>query len=362
MRRQPKVKLSSLPSPIKADELIRCLRTDLSDEAAYLIRRLAAERLTIKEIIAELIAQGFRQQMPDESALVKQIHDTRYKKLHHQEQQRHGKVFGHWHGEWYVFSSVADPKIAPPIKYGNAKLDAGRSQFVSITEDILKHSPPLTLGQLIEGVMSHPQYQGPKKPLSLIRTRVDNAIRHNDWLFEKKLDRRGLIPDRYARWGLVGEIKKPSRRVPQKDILYREMRGQKVIKGWTLDELVCLVQTPELGFGYCQKADEDCVKAFLISRLRAKNETRFQRLGTGYQVRYRALPIGRTKIPSTPADWDLLVNDICRDLRLDHYETIEEGARKHAYLFGWDTLLLPSALITNEVYKALDRRLNPKKQ
>ena len=102
MPRKPKPRHSSLQSPITADQLIECLRSDLSAEAHYLINRLATKRLTIHEIIADLIKQGFRKGKVKEQRLIKQLHDTRYKKLRYKKMQRHGKVFGFWHGEWYV--------------------------------------------------------------------------------------------------------------------------------------------------------------------------------------------------------------------------------------------------------------------
>lgn len=356
MPRRTLRRISSLSSPIEASELIGCLRADLSDEAHYLISRLSVDRLTIFEIIDELIEQGYRDGTVNESELIKQLHSTRYKKLRYRKMKKRGKVFGFWHGEWYVIRSVADPNVIPVISYGCTKFDGNYAQFHSAVEDILQHSGPLTLGQIIDAVIDHPAYTGPKGPRKVIRVGIDNTLRHNDWKFEKKLNRRGKIPRRYARWGLVGKIEPPKKRVPQKDLLYVAMRAQQVIRGWSLDELKDLVRSPELGFGYCQRADDRCVKAFLVNKLRAKGEERYQRIKLkGKRVRYRALPMVQQKTPSTDDDWDSLVGSLCHDLMINFHEKIEEAAKIHAPLFGWDTSMLPSALLINQVDLALSR-------
>ncbi|MFA6421811.1 MAG: hypothetical protein WCV92_00170 [Candidatus Buchananbacteria bacterium] len=359
-------KLGLAPGTIlSAQQVIDSLRPDLGTKTKAVIHLLSQKAMTITELIMALRRDRKIPSGLSHEKLVRLLHDLVLNSRTH--------IFRQRHGLWYVRFTAADPMLQKTLERKRKPVDrhimVGRFALRAIIFDILQEGP-LVLGEIMERVRNHQSFNEPEIDEKQLRIDVWNVVARNEELFVKVPDATGHIPTRNTRWGLRSgaelptpkklrlkvtkkrsEYKRPKHTPHQRDALYTIMRAQRIIAGWTYDELCNAIIDPSSGYVVDQTKNKEGLKNDVCCHLTHPNDRRFGKVRRGV---WRALHEGPSRPPQSVEDFRSLIEAIIKDLgHTLSFTQLISSVRRYGFYFGWDTLSLPDAFMQRNVLEVL---------
>lgn len=283
--------------------------------------------------------------------------------------RRHGaSVINVYKKEWFACGTLADPEVrraiaprdallGPIVRKGQKRRTKERS-LRGLMFEILSRLGPLEQPRLVFEIKRHPDYHGMYADHIALRKAVNGTLRNNSKRHKNLLFERHDEESRLSKWGIKPAAEAPVIRTRlQVKALTAIMSRKWRIRGWFIKELAAAAIAEGSDYKLQPGATEESVASDIASHLNRHRGKIFEPAGKkGRLARWRLKPPGSLKIPSVPKDWDKIVLAVATDNdSIPTFSRLINQVRHGAMIVGFDALLAPTPLLTNQVALAVAR-------